>query len=269
MAVPTETTTGQSQGYAPKSGSAAQMLVHPHNLAYLLHANPAVAEVVTVTEDFAKILNIEPGNYIVPDLVTVLADPGANGVRGLSDWPMERLLSMEEDGGFHEIAKHLAMKGTPLLDPFKPVPRQFLPTGQVGGGYLRFDVTKFGQTISRCHHLCFEYLQDEGLGEKAELKLHRANWDAWRVHLVLTGATPEVNPAAIRREKRTLQGRIAKIQGTPLDDEKAKRSLGPREEALERLEDAEPVTRGMAAEPEAPAKKTPKPKAAEKGGSNG
>lgn len=261
MAVPTETvSTAQSQGYAPKSGSAAQMLVHPHNLAYLLHANPAVAEVVTVTEDFAKVLNIDAGDYIIPDLITVLAEPGANGVRGERDWTMERLLSTEESGGFHEIAKHLAMKGTPLLDPFKNVPRQFLPPGQVDGGYLRFDVTKFGQNVSRCHHLCFEYLEDEGLGEKAVLKLHRANWDAWRVWLVLTGAIPEVNPAAIRREKRVLQGRIAKIQGTPLDEDKAKRSLDPRKEALGRLEEAEIAVRGVVKPTEPAPKAAPKAK---------
>jgi len=185
MAVPTEPPFAQAQGYAPDSGTTADVLEYPHDKAYLFHPNPGVCEVVTVTEHFAKILGVDPADYVVPDLVHVQAVPGANGVRGLSDWPMKRLLSLEEGGGFYEIAKHLAMRGTPLLDPFKPIPRDFLPPGQVDGGYLRFTTTKSGLAVGRCHHLWCEYLEDAGTGEAATLQMRRDYHDAWRVWLVM------------------------------------------------------------------------------------
>lgn len=265
MPVPTDTISPsrQSQAYAPPSGgSTTDMLKYEHLRAYLLHPNPGLVEVVQVTDKYAEVLGIEAGDYVVPDLVTVLAVPGANGVRGLSDWSIERLLSTKEGGGFHEIAKHLAMKGTPLLDPFETLPREFLPAGVPDGGYLRYTVTEHNGGAGRCNHLAFEWLEGDGIDEIAELKIDRAAWSAWRVWLVQTGKTPEVNAAAIRREKRSLQARVARIKGQPLDESQLKRSLGPREEALETLEEAETATRGMGEKPAAPAKKAEKPKKA-------
>lgn len=260
MPFPTESsipTSGQSQAYAPPTGgSAADVPIHEHLKAFLFHPNPGIAEVVTITPKYAEVLGVEAGNYIVPDLTTVLAVPGANGVRGLRDWTMERLLSTQEGGGFYEIAKHLAMAGTPLLDPFAPLPRELLPSGVADGGYLRFTPTQHNGTVGRCHHLAFERLQSEGIGETADLKIDREAYSAWRVWLVQTGKIPEVNAAAIRRSRRVLEGRIAKVNGQPLDEKQLERSLKPREEALKALEEAEPASRGMGEKPaEKPAKK--------------
>jgi hypothetical protein len=260
MPVPTETATtsfAKSQAYGAPVGGAADVPVYEHLKAYLLHPNPGVAEVVNVTAKYAKVLGVDPGGYVVPDLVAVLAVPGGNGVRGLSDWSMEKLLSTQEGGGYYEIAKHLAMAGTPLLDPFSPLPREFLPSGVTDGGYLRFVTTQHNGTLGRCHHLAFEHLESEGIGEKADLKIDREAYDAWRIWLVTSGKTPEVNPAAIRRGRKALEGRIAKIKGQPLDEKQLERSLAPRESALKVLDDADTVKRGMGDKPatEKPAKK--------------
>ena len=272
MPIPTVTTpsTVQSQAYSPPSGASTDLLKYEHLKPYLLHPNPGLAEVVEVTSEYAKILGIEAGGYVVPDLVAVLAVPGANGVRGLRDWTVERLLSTKEGGGFYEIAKHLAVKGTPFLDPFEPLPREFLPAGIGDGGYLRFTVTEHNGGAGRCNHSAFEWLEGDGIDELAELKMDRAAWSAWRVWLVQAGKTPEVNAAAIRREKRALEARVARIKGQPLDESQLKRSLDPREEALETLENAEPASRGMGEKQAAPVEKPKKPKKpAPAGDSNG
>lgn len=238
--------TSASGSYQPTADASSARYEHRHERAYVLYGNPRQAEIAELSEDLAKKLKLEPGKYIVPDLVVLGAVPGANGVKGDADWSIERLLSFDEGGGYHEIAKSMALKGTPLLNPMDSglVPHQLLPPGVNPGGYLRFTLTRHRGRVGKCHHSAFEVLEDGGIGEQAAIKLHRSHFDAWRIWLVQAGHVAEVNEAAIARERRVLEGRIARVASSPTANETQRETaLKPRQDELNKLKEAKPAKR--------------------------
>lgn len=240
--------TRPGQAYQPTTAAAQPQFRHGLEKAWIWHPNPKLAEVVTISAEYAAILGVDAGKYIIPDLIGVCAVPGANNVRGEADWPMERLLSFGEGGGYYEVAKHLALQGIPLLNPMEPVPEKLLPPGVSAGGYLRATGCQSGNFIGRCHHSAWQWLEQQGMGEDARLVLHQPSFDAWRLWLVLSGKIPEVNPGAVERLRRGAAARLARMASRSLPDEQLKRVVAPRQEILDVAVSAIPAEKGMKAE---------------------
>lgn len=259
MSIPTTTVTSGGSAYSPTSAAVQPEHVYRHERAYVLHADPRDCEVVDLEEKYAALLNIPAGKYLLPGVQTIMAVPGANGVRGMSDWTMEQLLSLAPNGGFHEIAKDMALRGTPLLDPMAPVPKELLPEGATPGGYLRFTITQDQRgRAGRCHHSAWQHLETTGIGESSKLVTDYAAYNAWKVWLVLTGRFPPANEAALDRATKNARGRLDRARSSAirvlgLPEGQREQVLAPRQTVVDDLKAATRASTSIPkTEPKAP-----------------
>lgn len=239
---PTETTSRGGMAYRAETAATAPAFNHALEKAWLWHANPRQAEVVIITPEYAAVLGVDPGAYVVPELTAIVATPGANGVRGEANWTMEQLISTDPGGGFHEVAKDLALQGTPLLNPMEDIPAKLLPAGVGPGGYLRATTCRSGTLVGRCHHSAWQWLEHGGHGEDAHLRIDHPSFHAWHLWLVLSGKILPANEAAVDRRRTALRSRLARATRAGLTDAQLAQVQAPRQKQIAETEGATRAT---------------------------
>lgn len=186
-------------------------------------------------------VGLAPGRYWLPELGSVPAVPGVNGVRADEGWRVADILA----GGYSEVEPGVRAQGGVLLDAWIEVAAPFLPAGVPPGPVLREQPVVWQGGAGTRYLLPWEQMKAVAPGRPAKFSLDRALMGCWIAHLVRSGIAPEAHPSLIE-EKRELAGaRVERKEAeTHLPADMRERRIAIATDYAEHRRDAGAVTRG-------------------------